>query len=158
VYKNTGVTEVDKVTGSIYSADPRVDRHYLISISSYYTMKLHILCFPTFGLTHCVRDVVDSYCQVVSYLLTGFLRFPNQNCSFSGILFGFRERVGRVLRVGSLPSSSIILPQWPPSSASLSSLNERIQVLIRLCSTTICSPIEHMYICGVLNDPCHIML
>jgi len=34
------VMEVDRVTGSIYSAGPRVDRH-LISISSYDTMDIH---------------------------------------------------------------------------------------------------------------------
>jgi len=47
------------VTGSIYSADPGVDRHHLISISSYHTMKIHTLSFPTFGLTRSVRDIVD---------------------------------------------------------------------------------------------------
>jgi hypothetical protein len=35
VYRDTGVTEVEWVMGSIYLADPRVDRHHLISISSY---------------------------------------------------------------------------------------------------------------------------
>jgi hypothetical protein len=54
VYGDTGVTEVDRVTGSIYSADPRVDRHHLISISSYHTMKIHTLAFPNFGLTRSV--------------------------------------------------------------------------------------------------------
>jgi len=59
VYGDTGVTEVERVTGSIYLADPRVDRHHLISISSYHTMKIHTLSFPTFGLTRSVRDIVD---------------------------------------------------------------------------------------------------
>jgi len=59
VYGDTGVTEVERVTGSIYSSDPRVDRHHLISISSYLTMKIHTLSFPTFGLTRSVRDIVD---------------------------------------------------------------------------------------------------
>jgi len=68
------------VTGSVYSADPGVDRHHLIFISSYHTMKIHTLSFPTFGLTRCVRDFVDPcncvdpQCGVVSYLLTRFLR------------------------------------------------------------------------------------
>jgi len=48
--------------------------------------------------------------------------------------------------VGSLPSSSICSPQQPPSGASLSSLNGRVQVLLRLCSTTICGQIDRMYI------------
>jgi len=79
VYGDTGVTEVDRVTGSIYSADPGVDRHHLNSISSYHTMKIHTLSFPTFGLTRSVRDFVDPrncvdpHGWVVSYLLT-FLR------------------------------------------------------------------------------------
>jgi len=59
VYGDTGVTEVERVMGSIYSADPGVDRHHLISISSYHTMKIHTLSVPTFGLTHSVCDVMD---------------------------------------------------------------------------------------------------
>ena len=79
VYGDTVVTVVDRVTGSIYLADPGVDRYHLISISSYHTMEIHTLSFPTFGLTRSVRDFVDPrncmdpHCQVVSYLLT-FLR------------------------------------------------------------------------------------
>jgi len=69
LYGDTGVMEVDRVTGSIYSADPRVDRHDLISIFSYHTIKSHTLSFPTFGLTRSVRDFVDPHGQVVSYLL-----------------------------------------------------------------------------------------
>jgi len=57
VYRDTGVTEVERVTGSRYSADPGVDRH-LISILSYHTMKIHYLSQP-FGLTHSVRDIMD---------------------------------------------------------------------------------------------------
>jgi len=56
VYRDTGVTEVERVTGSIYSADPGVDRH-LISILSYHTMKIHYLSQP-FGLTRSVRDIM----------------------------------------------------------------------------------------------------
>jgi len=76
LYGDTGVMEVDRVTGSIYSADPGVDRYNLISISSYHTMKIHTLSFPTFGLTRSVRDFVDPrncvdpHGRVVSYLLT----------------------------------------------------------------------------------------
>jgi len=46
--------------------------------------------------------------------------------------------------VGSLPSSSIVSPQRPPSGASVSSLNGRVQMLLRLCSSTICSQIDRM--------------
>jgi len=59
VYGETGVTEVERVTGSIYSADPGVDRH-LISILSYHTMKIHYLSQP-FGLTRSVRDIMDPH-------------------------------------------------------------------------------------------------
>jgi len=69
-YGDTGVTVEDKATGSIYSADPGVDRHHLISIYSYHTMKIYTLSFPTFGLTRSVRDFVDPHSWVVSYLLT----------------------------------------------------------------------------------------
>jgi hypothetical protein len=103
---DTGVTEVDRVTGSIYSADPGVDRHHLISISSYHTMKIHTLSFPTFRLTRSVRDFlgprnrVDPQRRVVSYLLTRFLRSSNQNRCFLSIPFGCRERCGGMLMVG----------------------------------------------------------
>jgi len=126
VYGDTGVTE-GTVTGSIYSADPGVDRHHLISISSYHTMKIHTLSFPTFGLTHSVRDFVDPrngmdpQRRVVSYLLTRFLHSSSQHRSFSWIPFRFRETCGGVLMVGSLPSSSIVSPQRLPRGASLCS-------------------------------------
>jgi len=61
VYWDTGVTEVDRVTGSIYSADPGVDRHHLISISIYHKMRIHTLSFPTFGLSCSVRAVLWSH-------------------------------------------------------------------------------------------------
>jgi len=79
LYGDTGVTEVDRVTGSIYSADSGEDRHHLISIFSHHTMKIHTLSFPTFGLTRSVwdlvypRNCVDPHGRVVSYLLTLFL-------------------------------------------------------------------------------------
>jgi len=114
-------------------------------------MKLRTLSFPTFSLPSTVRDVVDprncvgpQHCAV-SYLLTRFLHIPNQNRSFSWILSGCRERWGRVLIVGSSHSSSIVSPQQPPSAASLSSLDGRVQVLRQLCLTTICSQIDRMY-------------
>ena len=59
MYGDTGVTEVASVTGSIYSADPGVDRHYLISISSNHTMKIHTLSFLNFALTCTVHHIVD---------------------------------------------------------------------------------------------------
>jgi len=55
LYEDTGVMEVARVMGSIYSADPGVDTHHLISISSYHTMNIHTLSFPTFALTQCPK-------------------------------------------------------------------------------------------------------
>jgi len=49
--------EVDRVTGSIYSADPGVDRYHLISISSYHTMKIH--CMIT---NFCSHSVCPGFC------------------------------------------------------------------------------------------------
>jgi len=145
-YSDTEVTEVDRVTGSIYSADPGVDRHQLISLSSCHTMQIHTLHFPTFGLTRSVQDSVDPQCQVVSYFVTQFVCCSNYNCSFSIIPFRCCEGCGGVLMLGSLPSCSIVSPQWPPSGTSLSSLNGCVQMLLRLCSIPICGQIDHMYI------------
>jgi len=39
-YYFQGVTEVDRVTGTIYLANPGVDRHHLNSISLYHTMQM----------------------------------------------------------------------------------------------------------------------
>jgi len=55
VYGDTGVTEVERATRSIYLGDPGVDRQHLIFISSCHTTKIHTLSFPTFGLTRSVR-------------------------------------------------------------------------------------------------------
>jgi len=88
LYRDKGVPEVDRVMGSIYLADPGVDRHHLISISSYHTMKLHTLSFSTFGLTSSVRhfvdwrNCVDPQRLVVAYILTRFLCSSNQNRSY----------------------------------------------------------------------------
>ena len=131
--------------------DPGVDRHHLIFISSCHTTKIHTRSFPKFGLTLSFRDFmnppncVDPHCQVVSYLLT-FLPSLSENSSPSCIPFGCSKRCGRMLMVGSLPSSFVVSLQRPPSSASLRSLNGRLQVILQLCSTTICGQIDHMYI------------
>jgi len=83
VYRDTGAMEVDRVMGSIYLADPGVYRHHPISISSYHTTKIHTLSFPTFGLTHSVRDFMDPHnsvdpqCLVESYLLFPFVLSSN---------------------------------------------------------------------------------
>jgi hypothetical protein len=136
---------------SISPADPGVDRHHLISIPSYHPMKIHNLSCPTLGFTCSVRHVdpricVDHQHRQVSYLLTRFHCSSKHNYLVSGNPFGCLERCGRVLLVGSLPSSSIVSPQRTPSGASVISLNGRVQVLLQLCSTTICSQIDRMNI------------
>jgi len=87
LYGDTGLTEVVRVMGSIYLTDHREDRHHCVFVSSYHTTKIYTLLFPTFGLSHSVRDLRDLHnCvnpqgQVVSYLLTLFLSSFSQNCS-----------------------------------------------------------------------------
>jgi len=51
-----------------------VDGHRLICISSCHSTKIHTQSFPTFGLTHSVRDFVAPDGWVISYVLTFFLR------------------------------------------------------------------------------------
>jgi hypothetical protein len=53
--------------------------------------------------------------------------------------------VPRSIDVGSLPSSCIVSPLWPPSSSSRSSLSGCAQVLRRLYSTTIFGQTDGMY-------------
>jgi hypothetical protein len=133
----------------INSVDPGVGRHNLISILSYHTMKIHTLSFSTFGLTLSVRDFVDAcncvdyQCQIGSYLFTQFLFSTNQHRSLSWISFICHEMCRRVLMVYSLTSRTIGLPEWPRCGPSLS---PRVQVLLRLCWSTICFQIDCMYI------------
>jgi len=80
-----GILKVETITGSLYSADSGVDRHNLLPISSYHTMEIHTLPFPTVGLTCSVRDLVDArnfmdpHGRVVSYLDT----FPRSSSFMS---------------------------------------------------------------------------
>jgi len=164
VYGDTGVMEVEWATWSIYLGNPGVDRHYLLLISCCHTMKIHTLSFPTFGLTRSFRDFMDPcncmdpHGRVVLKFLTISLRCSSQTSFFSWIPFGCCERCSRVLIVGSLPFSSIVSPQRPPSGVCLSSLTGHLQVLLRLCSTIICSQIDHTYIYRDLNNACHTMM
>jgi len=120
VYGDTGVTEMERVTGSIYSADPGVDRHHLISISSNHTMKIHTLSFPTFGLTCSVRDIVDP-----------------RNCVGS-------STPGSI--ISSHPIRTLLEPEPLFLMNSLCMLNGRVQMLLRLWSSTICGQIDCTYI------------
>jgi len=114
-------------------------------ISSYHWMNIHTLSFTRFVLTCTVWHFADPQSWVVSHLLTQFLHSPIHNCICSWIPLECRERCDGVFMLGTMPSSYIVSPQQPPSSASLSSFIGYVQVLLRLYSTTICSPIECMY-------------
>jgi len=141
VYGDTGVTEVARVKGSIYLADPGVDRHHPISISSNHKKTIHTLSFPTFGLTHSVRKIVDprncvgsstpgsiiSSHPIPTLLEPEPLFEPepvlNQKRSFSWMPFWCPKRCGGVLMVGYQASSSIVSPERPPNVASLNVLS-----------------------------------
>jgi len=84
VYWDTGVGEMDRPMGSIYSGDLGLDKlsshrvpHHLISLCN----EIHTLSFPLFDITCSFRDMVDPHGQVVSYPLTRFLRSLCQNSS-----------------------------------------------------------------------------
>lgn len=132
--------------------DPRVASRHLVFITSNYATKICTLCFPTFCITLSFRDILDScncvdpYGQIVSYLLTLFLRSWNQTHCISRIPLGWHEKCRGVLMVGSRPSSTIISPQRPACGALLSTLNGCLQVLLRLYSTTVSRLIDHMYV------------
>jgi hypothetical protein len=62
-YGDTGVVEMDGVTGSIYLGDPRVDNLHCILylISSHTILSYHKLFHPSvasFDVTHSFRDFV----------------------------------------------------------------------------------------------------
>jgi len=152
LYGDTGVTKVDRVTGSIYLADPGVVRHHLISISCYHTMKIHTLSFPTFGLTHSVQNFVDPCnCvdlqrQAVSYLLTQFLPSSNQNCPFSWIPFGCHES-GAECWLWALCLLASLFHHNGLQVVHLWVLNMGMShVLLRLRSSTSCHKIDRMCI------------
>jgi hypothetical protein len=149
---DTVVMEVDRVLGSIYLPDSGVHRHHLICISSYHIINIHTLSFWTIDPTHSLQNLVDPHnrmdpqCWVASYLLTLCVHTLRQNSSVSWIAFVCCKRCGGVLIVGSLPPSSIISPQLPPSGASLHDLTGCVLVLIQLWPITICGQIDCMYI------------
>jgi hypothetical protein len=59
-YSGTAVHEVERLTGSIHSADTVVDRYHLISISSFHKMKIYAVSFATFGPTRATKDFLES--------------------------------------------------------------------------------------------------
>jgi len=164
VYIDRVVTDVDRVRGSIYLADPGVDRPHLISITSNHTMKIHSEFFRTVVLTCSVWDFmdrlncVDPEWQVVSYNFTQFLHTLNHNHSFLWILLECYKRCCRVLKVGSLPSSSIIWLQW----LQVVHLNVFAMGLSRCSSNYAWLPsvawLTDIYIYRDLSNACHMMM
>jgi len=73
VYGDTGVTEVECTTRSIFLGDPGVDRQHLIFISSCHTTKIHTLSFPTFRLTRSFRGSSRPGSIISSHLLPTLL-------------------------------------------------------------------------------------
>ena len=105
-YEDTGITEIDSATGSIYLDDPGVDRHHLIpknTHSIFFNTRSHALLPSFHRLKQFVRFIMVG---ISSYPLTLFVRSSSQNCSFSQIPFGCHAKCARVLMRGFLRSSS----------------------------------------------------
>jgi len=132
---------------SIYSGDPGVDRHHPIFISNTHSVFPNLWShslFPRFRGSTQLRGSSWPGCIISSHLLPTLLQL--ELLSLTNSVWMSRAVWWNVNGGLSLPSSSIVSPQRPPSGASLGSLNGRLQVLLRLCSTTICGQIDHMYI------------
>jgi hypothetical protein len=65
-YGDTGITEIDSATGSIYLEDPGVDRH--ISL-----FEIHTVSFPALGLLHSCRAFIDPGNFCGSFIMAGYL-------------------------------------------------------------------------------------
>jgi hypothetical protein len=148
-----GVTKLERVTGSIYSADPKVDRHHLISISSYHTMKIHTISFPTFGLTRSVCDIVGPRNCVVSPTPGSIISshpIPTLLEPEPLFLMNSGWMLREVRRSVDGGFSAFLLYHFTATASewciSKSSLNGRGCVLLRLYWSTICSQIDRMYL------------
>jgi len=108
-YGDTGITEIDSATGSIYLDNPGVDRHHpilKITHSIFPNTRSHAL-LPSF---HRSKQFVQFIMVgIASYPLTLFVRSSSQNRLFSQIPFGYHARCARVLMTECLRSSSSIL-------------------------------------------------
>jgi hypothetical protein len=151
-YRDTGSTQLDWATGTIYPAASGVDKHHLIFNYSHNTIKIHPLSVRTYGLTCSFQNIADapngvdpSY-WVVPYLLPHFVHSLSHNCCCSWILLGCHDRCDGVLMVSSLSSRSIDSSQRPSRGVSWNYSPGCCQVLLQLCSITISGQIGHMYI------------
>jgi len=125
VIRDWWVAEMDRVMGSIYSADLTVDSLYNVIL---YLISSHLIIQ---GITHSIffifwshslfpresvdpDNCVDPHSRVVSYLVTTFLCATSQNSSFSRIHLECCERCGGLLMLNCLPSRSAVSPQMEP--------------------------------------------
>jgi len=126
-YGDTGITELDSATGSIYLGDPEVDGHHRNIQNTHsivHSSWTHAL-LPSFHwsthfvwfFTHCCPVFIDPHniCRssrpgIPSYPLTHFLHSSNKKSSFARIPFRCHAGCGGVLIKGWLPSSSTISP------------------------------------------------
>jgi hypothetical protein len=75
LYGEAGVNDVDRGMGSIFSADPRVDRHHLVSISSYHIKKIHYI-IPNFWFSLLCRRFCG-FTQLHGTLTPGSIIYSN---------------------------------------------------------------------------------
>ena len=75
MHGDPGVTEIYKVTGSIFLGDPAVDISHLVSrlasfhlISSYHTMNYTFCLFPSINFIRTCRD--SMWIDAIAWILT----------------------------------------------------------------------------------------
>jgi hypothetical protein len=112
--------KVERVMGSIYLTDSRVDRHYPFSIWYHHAMKIHTQSISTFGINPSApdfmhkRNCVNLGLWVLSYDLLQSQPLFEQNHSMRWIHCVCCERCGGVLLVGLLISTMYLSHCKPP--------------------------------------------
>jgi hypothetical protein len=134
-YRDTGITEMDSSTGSIYLEDPSVDRHHLIIQNTHRTFPsfwshAHLLSFM-----HECNLGGSSWPGIILNPLTLILRSLRQNCTLSRIPFRYHATCGGVLIMVCLPSparcDSVRKPHavLPDTLGNLTSASKYFQTL-----------------------------
>jgi hypothetical protein len=110
-YGDTGITEIDSATGSIYSGDPGVDRHHLIKRnihSTFPSLWSHAL-MPSFRTsTHFVWFIHHG--RVSLWMHSPSSNAPRARTALSRVPFRYYARCGGVLMMGCQPDSSTVSP------------------------------------------------
>jgi len=153
VYRYTQITVVEPVTASLYLPHSAVDRHHLISISSYHTMKIYTLFFPTFGITCSVRNIIDPrncmgssmQSSIISSHLIPTLLDLELLVLMNSVWMSWvvRRNVDGGLPAFLLHRFTATVSKWCISNSPLNGCG---LVLLRLCLSTICGQIDRMYI------------